>query len=179
MNTKWNAFWVILFAVTIIAFSHTGYAREGVAAGVFLDLPGSMSDSGVLPSTRLILGDGITVAHLDILFGLATPAIPNPGLRFLPYLVLNFPIKFSSAVLTPYTGFAPILFTAGALATPPLADMIFKFGASFTFSGFGFYAETGFYVPVAALPTFGVGFMVDFDSLGSLFCDACGGDEYF
>jgi len=176
---KWNTFLVILFAVTILAFSHTGFAREGVAGGIFLDLPGSLSDSGVLPSTRLILGDGITVAHLDILFGLSTPAIPTPGLRFLPYLVLNFPIKFGSAVLTPYTGLAPILFTAGALATPPLADLIVKFGASFTFSGFGFYAETGFFVPVAALPTFAVGFMVDFDSMGSLFCDACGGDEYF
>jgi len=128
----------------------------------------------------LVLGDGFTVAHLDILFGLPTAAIPNPGLRFLPYFVLNFPIKFSEmAILTPYAGLAPVLFTAGALAAPPIADWTFKFGTSFTFGGFGFFAETGFFMPIAALPTFSVGFMIDFPSINSLFCDTCIDESYY
>ena len=154
--------------------SPPGLAREGVGAGIFFDLPGSLSDSGVLPMTRVVLGSGFTVAHLDLLFGLPTGPIPTPGLRFLPYLVLNVPLQFNSwAVLTPYAGLAPVLFTTSALAVPPLADWIFKFGTSFTFGGFGFYAEAGFFVPIAALPAFSVGFMVDFESLNSLFCNPC------
>ncbi len=168
---------LVVFAVIAAPSAH---AREGAAVGVFFDLPGSLSDGGVLPMTRLVLGDGFAVAHLDILFGLPTAAIPAPGLRSLPYLAVNFPLTFgNSAVLTPYAAVAPILFTAGALATPPLADWTFKFGSSFTFGGFGLFAETGFYMPVAALPSFAVGFMVDFASINALFCDACAAESFY
>jgi len=166
---------VMLVGVLIFAAAgETGSAREGAGGGMFFDLSGSLSAGSVLPMTRLVLGSGFAVAHLDMLFGLTSLAIPAPGLRFLPYFVLNFPFKFDpAAVLTPYVGMAPVLFTTSALLTPPAADWIFKFGTSFTFGGFGFYAETGFFVPIAALPAFSVGFMTDFDSLGSLLCDTC------
>jgi hypothetical protein len=166
--------------LSIWALGADAQAREGAAGGVFFDLPGALSDSGVLPMTRLVLGDGFAVSQLDLLFGLPTGAIPNPGVRFLPYFVLNFPIHFNEvAVLTPYAGVAPVLFTSSALAAPPLADWVFKFGTSFTFSGFGFFAETGFFVPIAALPSFAVGFAVDFRSLDTLFCDTCVGESYY
>jgi len=165
---------LLLIATPVMLISPEAVAREGAAGGVFFDPAGSLSDGGVLPMTRLVLGSGFTVAHLDILFGISTASIPNPGVRFFPYWVLNFPLKFSSlAVLTPYFGVSPILFTTSALAVPPLADWIFKFGTSFTFGGFGFFAETGFFVPLASFPAFAVGFRVDFDSMDALFCDTC------
>lgn len=169
-----NLAFLLGLALLMGGISDPALAREGAGAGIFFDLPGSLSDSGVLPMTRVVLGSGFTVAQLDLLFGLPSGPIPTPGLRFLPYLMLNVPLQFNSwAVLTPYAGLAPVLFTSSALAVPPLADWIFKFGASFTFGGFGFYAEAGFFVPIAALPAFSIGFMMDFESLNSLFCNPC------
>lgn len=181
MKKTWSYACVILILfVSVTVLSELSFAREGAGTGIFFDLAGSLSGGGVLPSTRLVLGSGFTVAHLDVLFGLPTVAIPSPGLRFLPYFVLNFPFKFSLlAILTPYVGIAPVLFTTSALATPPLADWIFKSGLSFTFGGFGMYAETGFFVPIAALPSFALGFMLDFDSMGSLFCTTCIDESIF
>jgi hypothetical protein len=173
----------MLVAAIVVAAGQFSYARDAAGVGIFFDLPGGMSDSGVMPMTRLVLGDGFFAAHLDILFGLATLAIPNPGLRFLPYFTLNIPIAFTkSAILTPYAGFAPILFTTSALAVPPLADSLFKFGTSFTFAGFGFFAEVGFFLPVAPLPSFAVGFQLDFGSMSEIFCEHdCHGsdDDYY
>lgn len=169
IKSRW---WVCLVILSLIAVPV--HARDGSGAGVYFDPSGSLSDGGALPMTRLVLGSGFSVAHLDVLFGLPTNSIPSPGVRFLPYWVWNFPFKLSpQAILTPYFGLAPILFTSSALNVPPLADWIFKFGSSFTFGGFGFYAETGFYVPLATFPAFAVGFMIDFDSLNTLFCDTC------
>jgi len=100
---------ILLFATLVFLISPVAAARDGAAGGVFFDPAGGLSDGGVLPMTRLVLGSGFTVAHLDILFGISTASIPNPGVRFLPYWVLNFPLKFSSlAVLTPYIGVSPV-----------------------------------------------------------------------
>ncbi len=175
MRKVYSCLALLLLAVSLVSAVPTdAYARDGAAGGVFFDPAGGLSDGGVLPMTRLVLGSGFTVAHLDILFGISTASIPNPGVRFLPYWVLNFPLKFSSlAVLTPYFGVSPVLFTTSALAVPPAADWIFKFGTTFTFGGFGFFAETGFFVPLASFPAFAVGFSVDFESMDSLFCDTC------
>lgn len=139
-------------------------AQESVGGGIFFDLPGCLNSSPcsglatIYPETRLIIGKGISVAQLDMVF-----LTPTTAAAFLPWWVLQLPLQVSpTVVITPYTGIAPILTTVSA---KPFPDWLFKIGNSFSFSGFGFFVELSFPIPLASSPSFGMGFTLDFDTL--------------
>jgi hypothetical protein len=155
---------IALFLAVGVGSAPAAAQQEAFGGAIFFDLSGCLNSnpcSGVatiFPFARLIVGRGITVAHLDMVF-----LTPTTGVDFLPYLVLQVPLRVTpTVVITPYVGVAPILKTLNAT---PAKDWLFKIGDSFTFSGFGFFAELSFYVPLAASPSFAMGFTVDFDTV--------------
>lgn len=145
--------------------SSPAQAQESIGMGIFFDLPGCLNGpplcSGtatIFPFARLILGRGITVAHLDMVF-----LTPTTAAVLLPWLVVQIPLKVApTVVITPYTGVAPILKTVSAT---PAKDWLFKIGDSFSFSGFAFFAELSFSVPLAMSPSFALGFTLDFGTI--------------
>jgi hypothetical protein len=156
---------VVLAALLVVGLgSSPASAQESIGAGIFFDLPGCLNNSPctgaatIYPFARLILGRGITVAHLDMVF-----LTPTTAAVLLPWLVVQIPLKVApTVVITPYTGVAPILKTVSAT---PAKDWLFKIGNSFSFSGFAFFAELSFSVPLAMSPSFALGFTLDFGTI--------------
>lgn len=137
-------------------------AREAAGGGIFLDLSGCLGSSPctntvvLFPQLRLILGDGLLVAHLEIL-----NLFPTSSALWMPFAVFQFPIRVSPTIeVTPYFGMGPIL--GSAHAPQGTFDWMLKFGDVFSIEGFGIYTEVLLSIPFSSIPSISFGSLVEF-----------------
>jgi len=148
--------WASLSAAAPVA------AKEAAGGGVFLDLPGCLASAPcsntvtLFPQLRLVLGNGIVVAHLDVLH-----LLPAGSALWLPYVVLQFPLQVSPEVaVTPYVGIAPLLGSVGSSSRS--VDWLIKLGDLFSFEGFQLYTEVVLPLPFVSVPSLAFGSLATF-----------------